>query len=153
MNETAARAMAIVRELCAVFEGVFLRPYLCPAAIPTIGVGSTFYADGRKVTLKDPAITRDEAFALLDNTLAAVYLPAALKLCPPCALDAKLWAALADFCYNLGCARLAGSTLRKRVNAGQWAAARAELAKWTKGGGRILPGLVKRRAAEAALLP
>ncbi|MBM9614727.1 lysozyme [Desulfobulbus rhabdoformis] len=60
--------------------------------------------------------------------------------------------AIADFAYNLGATRLAGSTLRRKINAGDFEGARAELKKWVCGGGRILPGLVLRREAEAAAL-
>lgn len=148
-----AKALAIVRALCVRFEGMRLRPYLCPAAIPTIGVGSTYYEDGRKVALTDPAISEERAYALLDNTLARVYLPAARKLCPVCVNYPELWAALADFAYNLGVARLAGSTLRRKINARDWAGARAELLKWVRGGGKVLPGLVRRREEDARLLP
>lgn len=60
--------------------------------------------------------------------------------------------AIADFCFNLGVGRYKASTLRRRVDAGDWAGARAELGKWVWGGGRRLPGLVLRRQAEARLL-
>jgi lysozyme len=130
-----------------------LHVYLCPAGIPTIGVGSTAYEDGSKVRIGDPPISVDRAYALLDATLTQTYMPAARKLCPPCKSDASMQATLSDFAYNLGCTRLAGSTLRRKINAGDMAAARIELARWVRGGGRKLPGLIVRRAAEAALLP
>ena len=59
--------------------------------------------------------------------------------------------ALVDFTFNVGAAHLAGSTLLRRLNAGDLAAADAEFAQWTLAAGKRLPGLVKRRAAEAAL--
>lgn len=150
--EIVAKVLSIVRALCAKFEGIRLRPYLCPALVPTIGIGATFYADGRKVTLQDPAITEDEAYQLLDNQLARVYLPAVRKLCPRVVTDAGLWAALADFAFNLGVTRLAGSTLLRKANAGDMAAVKVEFLKWVRGGGRVLPGLVLRRQADAALI-
>jgi lysozyme len=61
-------------------------------------------------------------------------------------------AALADFAYNLGVTRLAGSTLLKKINAGDRQAAKLEIEKWVWGGGRVLPGLIARRKAEAELL-
>lgn len=73
-----------------------------------------------------------------------------LSACPT--LSGAALCAIADFSYNLGLGALRGSTLRKRINTGDMDAARSELAKWVRGGGRILPGLVIRRAAEAALL-
>lgn len=61
-------------------------------------------------------------------------------------------AAITSFLFNLGAPRYRASTLRRRVDAEDWPEACAELLKWTRGGGRILPGLVKRRSAEAELL-
>lgn len=58
--------------------------------------------------------------------------------------------ALVDFTFNLGVSSLAKSTLLAKLNAGDYAGADAEFAKWVRGGGRVLPGLVKRRALEAA---
>lgn len=60
--------------------------------------------------------------------------------------------AIVDFAYNLGVGRLQTSTLRKRINAGDWEGAKAQLMLWVRGGGRVLPGLVARRKAEAELL-
>jgi lysozyme len=71
-------------------------------------------------------------------------------LCP--GLRGERLAAIADFAYNLGLGRLKASTLRRRLNAGDYAGARQELRKWVRGGGRVLPGLVLRREAEAALV-
>jgi lysozyme len=59
---------------------------------------------------------------------------------------------MTDFAYNLGVARYRASTLRKRVDAGDWEDAKEQLMLWVRGGGKVLPGLVKRRKAEAALL-
>ncbi len=148
----AAQALAIVVALCIRWEGLRRKPYLCPAGVPTIGVGSTAYADGKRVTLQDPPISEDHAVNLLRLTLCRVYMPATRRYCPPTVLDAKLQAAISDFTYNLGVTRLKGSTLRRKVNAGDMAGARAGLMKWVYGGGKVLPGLVKRRAAEAALI-
>lgn len=146
------RALGIVRGMCLVFEGVFLKPYLCPANVPTIGIGSTAYEDGRKVTLADAPISRERAVSLCDATLISTYMPAVEKLCAPARSNALTLAALTDFAYNLGCTRLAGSTLRRKVNVGDIAGAKVELLKWVRGGGRVLPGLAKRRKAEAALI-
>ena len=146
-----AEALQLVTDLCVRFEGVVLRPYLCPAGVPTIGVGSTRYADGRAVLLSDPPISRDEALQLLATTLRRQYLPAALTLCSGADTPGRL-AALVDFAYNCGVGNLKASTLRKRVNAGDWEAVPGELCKWVRGGGRVLPGLVRRRQAEAAMI-
>ena len=151
MDWFLALATQACASLCRRFEGLYLTPYLCPAGVPTVGFGATFYEDGRRVTLKDPAITREQAEALLLWHITNIYLPAVLKLCPSVG-DPNQLAALIDFTFNLGAGNLKTSTLRKRVNAARWDAARTELAKWVRGGGKILRGLVRRRAAEAALM-
>ena len=143
-------SVEIASSLCRQFEGLRLSPYLCPAGVPTIGYGSTMYADGRRVTQLDRAITKDEAEAILTADLAK-RLPQVQKLCPGADTPGRL-GALLDFAYNCGVGALEGSTLRKRVNAGQWDQVPAELRKWVRGGGKVLPGLVKRREAEIAAM-
>lgn len=145
--------LEIVKRLCILFEGVYLKPYLCPAGVPTIGIGSTRYENGVRVSLTDAPITRERAEALLMWELKQECLPRVLKLCQGLpAWGPGAVAAIIDFAYNLGSGNLAASTLRKRILAGDRDAAKVELMKWVKGGGRVLPGLVKRRAAEASLL-
>jgi lysozyme len=138
--------------LCKQFEGFKSKPYLCPAGVPTIGYGSTYYADGRKVALSDPAMSEPDAAALLRAELAHTYLPGVLRNCPILATDERRCNAIVDFCYNLGIGRLQTSTLKRKINAQDWDAAQEQLMLWTKGGGRVLPGLEKRRKAECALL-
>lgn len=144
-------ALQLAAALCRRFEGLRLRPYLCPAGVPTIGYGSTRYMDGATVQLTDPAITADEADTLLLHDLRTVRLPAVQALCPG-AETPERQAALLDWAYNLGTGALRASTLRRRVNAGQWDQVPAEIRRWVRGGGRVLPGLVARREAEVALL-
>jgi len=146
MDEVAV-TLALIRR----FEGLFLTPYLCPAGVPTIGYGATYYEDGTHVTLHDAAITREQAEALLGWHVACVYLPAVIRLCPGLDNPDRL-AALIDFTFNLGTGNLKASTLRRRVNEQDWAGAQVEIRKWNKAGGRVLRGLVVRREAEAALL-
>lgn len=145
-------AVQVAAALCRRFEGLYLKPYLCPAGVPTIGYGATYYEDGRRVTLSDAPITRAQAEALLLWMVQTVYLPAVLRLCPSVDNPQRL-AVLIDFTFNLGAARLKGSTLRKRVNAGQWDRVPLELRKWTRAAGRVLRGLVLRREAEIGVLP
>lgn len=137
-------APAALYELIRRFEGLRLHAYLCPAGVWTCGYGST-----------GPDVTAATEWTLPQATErmradAQRFAAGTLRLCPGLAGDRL--AAIADFAYNLGLARLAGSTLRHRVNAGDWPGAAAELAKWVRGGGRVLPGLVLRRQAEIALL-
>lgn len=144
-------AVELTASLARRFEGLFLNPYMCPAGVPTIGYGATYYEDGTRVTLKDPAITKDRAESLLAWMLRTQYMPKVLTLCPGAGTPEQL-AALTDFAFNLGAGALRSSTLRKRVNAGQWDAVPGELMKWNKAGGRVLSGLTKRRQAEASLI-
>lgn len=144
-------ALDVALGLCREFEGFYSRPYLCPAGVPTIGYGTTYYQDGRRVTLADAPISKTDAEALLRAQLQTVYLPQVMRLCPQIDSEGRLGAIL-DFTYNLGASNLRVSTLRKRINAGDWEAVPTELAKWTRGGGKVLAGLVRRRAAESALI-
>lgn len=151
--------------LCKAFEGLhrvgkdgMVYPYVCPAAVPTIGYGSTYYEDGRRVTMDDPPITVRRAEELLLWELRKVSAPAVARLCPELYAQAAAtdqWAAfnaIVDFTFNLGSGRLQSSTLRRKIRSADWTGAKEQLALWVRGGGRVLPGLVRRRAAEAALL-
>jgi lysozyme len=144
--------LAIATQLCREFEGFRARPYLCPAGVATIGYGTTYYPDGRAVTLSAPPVTKAEAEALLAAQLRREFLPAVLRLCPSLAAYPAALNAIVDFAYNLGAGRLQTSTLRRRINQGDWEGAKEQLMRWTRGGGKVLPGLVRRRQAEAALL-
>lgn len=145
-------------ELCRRFEGFRPRPYLCPAGVPTIGYGSTYYPGGRRVTLADPPINEAEARILLVRELMHTYAPGVLRLCPgllPLAVLNDDWGkfcAVVDFCYNLGVGRLQTSTLRRKINEQDWAGAKEQLMLWVRGGGKVLPGLVRRRQAECLFL-
>lgn len=144
-------AVQIAAALARQFEGLRLSPYLCPAGVATVGFGSTFYEDGTRVQLTDPPITRERADALLLYMVRKVYLPAVMRLCPHVDSPGRL-AALIDFTFNLGQGNLKASTLRKRVNAGDWERVPAELRKWVRGGGKVLKGLAIRREAEVGLV-
>ena len=144
--------LELATALCKRFEGFSSVVYICPAGIPTIGFGSTYYANGVKVTLNDPPTTQEEAHVLLMHELEHTYLPSVLRQCPILATDERKCNALISFTYNLGCGRLQTSTLKRKINAQDWEGAKEQLMLWTKGGGKVLPGLLKRRQAECALL-
>lgn len=143
--------VAIAAELARRFEGLYLKPYICPAGVPTIGYGATYYMDGTRVTLKDPPLTKAQAEALLLWMVKSYYLPIVLKLCPN-VREAKRLAMLIDFAFNLGGGRLQSSTLRKKVNADDWDAVPAEILKWDKANGKVLAGLTKRCVARVQLI-
>lgn len=148
----------LARELCKRFEGFSAKPYLCPAGVWTIGYGSTYYQSGDRVTQNDPEITREYAEQLLMHELVHTYAPGAIRACPvllTLAVKDRDWGklnAIVDFCYNLGVGRLQTSTLRRKINAQEWEAAKEQLMLWTRGGGKVLRGLVIRRQAECALI-
>lgn len=124
-------------------EGLRLEAYLCPAGVWTIGYGHT---KGAKPGM---TITRQRAEALLkedlltaENTVNRLYLK----------LNQNQFDALVSFVFNVGSGNFLRSTLLKKIqaNANDPAIA-AEFNKWNRGGGRVLPGLVKRRQQEAEL--
>lgn len=145
-------AVEVAAALCRPFEGLRLQPYICPAGYPTIGYGTVWKPDGSKVTMEHPPISKETAEAWLVHELRHNYLAGVLKSSPGLLTRPRALGAMTDFAYNLGVARYRASTLRKRVDDGDWEDAKAQLMLWTRGAGRVLPGLVRRRAAEAALL-
>ena len=138
-------------DLIKSFEGFYSKPYLCPAGIPTIGYGTTWYENGKKVTLHDMPISKERANDLLMYEINKACIPAILRLCPTLIGHQNKFCAIISFTYNLGSGRLKASTLRRRINAEDWDAAANELLKWNKAGGKVLRGLDLRRKAEAAL--
>ena len=145
-------ALDVAFSLCKEFEGLRLRPYKCPAGIPTIGIGATVYEDGTKVTLNDPPITEARAVELTKNLLKSSYLQPVARLSPNLTSHPSAWGAVGSFAYNLGVQAYAKSKLRDLVEDEDWVAAKVEIKRWTRANGVVLPGLVKRRAAEAAYL-
>lgn len=127
-------------------EGLALKVYRCPAGYPTIGYGHVV------PSMDTPPITADIAEAMLKLDMQKA-LNQALALCPSLILESdNKQAAIADFVFNLGAGRLKSSTLRKKINERDWLAASMELTRWVHGGGKRLPGLVARRAAEIELI-
>jgi len=144
--------LELAAELCRRYEGYRAKPYLCPAGVPTIGYGSTYYADKRKVTLEDPPMEEGAARALLMVELEHTYLPGVLRNCPVLATNESRCNAIVDYAYNLGVGRLQTSTLKRKINAQDWDGVQEQLMLWTKGGDKVLPGLVARRKAECLLV-
>jgi lysozyme len=140
-------AADVTEALCKRWEGLRLKPYLCPAGVATIGYGTTVYPNGVRVTLLDPPVTAEHAKRLLRWDIEHRRLPAILRLCPGIDRAGRL-GAIGDFAYNLGDGRLKTSTLRKKINAGLWEDVPAELRKWTLAAGKRLRGLVLRREDE-----
>lgn len=152
MSGPISEAVNIAATLCRPFEGLRLKPYICPAGYPTIGYGTVWKPDGTKVTMEHPEIAKETADDWLMSELQTNYLAGVLKVSPGLIAYPSALGAMADFAYNLGVARYRGSTLRRKVDERDWGGAKEQLALWVRGGGKVLPGLVKRRAAEAKLL-
>lgn len=126
------------------FEGEKLKAYLCPANVPTIGVGSTYYEDGSKVKIGD-IITAERSTNLLKNTVRIFELIVNRNLTRT--VTQNQFDALVSFCFNCG----SSETLFKLVNENS-----PLLGEWWKnhyitGGGVKLKGLIIRRAAEYEL--
>ena len=132
------------------FEGLELKPYKCPAGIPTIGYGNTYYPSGSKVKLTDPAITKEKAEELLKFLLGS-YEKDVDSFCRD-DINQNQFDALVSFAYNCGPRSLKSSTLLKKVNTNPKDVTIAdEFMMWNKAGGHVLVGLTKRRQAEADL--
>lgn len=135
-------------ELVKEFEGLRLKAYKCPAAVWTVGFGHTSAA-GAPVVTSNLVITKAEAEEILKRDL--VQYEDGVRGLVQIGITQGQFDALVSFAYNAGVSALAKSTLLKRVNAGRFDEGPAEFMKWTKGGGRELPGLVRRRRAEVKL--
>jgi lysozyme len=131
-------------ELLKTFEGCKLKTYLCPAGIPTIGYGHT----GPDVT-EGLVITKRQAESLLKKDLAkfekGVGELLKVKVSP------NQFSALVVFAYNVGLGALAGSTLLKKLNAGDIIGAGNEFLRWNKVNKQEVQGLTNRRNAERDL--
>jgi lysozyme len=136
-------------ELIKSFEGFSSTPYLCPADVPTIGYGNTRRIDGSSVTMDDESISEEDGEALLAHELLSFERSVGKLITAE--LTQGMFDALVSFTYNLGSGNLQASTLRMKLNRGDYEDAAGEFPKWRKAGGRVLAGLVRRRAAEQAL--
>ena len=146
------QAIEIAATLCKHFEGFSSTVYICPAGYPTQGYGTVYKPDGTKVKVGDPPISRKTAEQWLMTELKANYMRGVLKASPGLIAHQKALGAISDFAYNLGVPRYRASTLRRKINDEDWQGAIEELSKWVRGGGRVLPGLVRRRSAESVYL-
>jgi lysozyme len=137
--KTSPRAIALLKE----HEGLRLTAYLCPANVWTIGWGHT-----RRV-YPGQRITEEEAEAMLAADLIEAERCVRMNVSVP--LNQNQFDALVSFVFNLGCPALRRSTLLRHLNAGDHDKASQQFPRWVHGGGRKLPGLVRRRAAEKNL--
>jgi lysozyme len=152
------------------FEGFRDKPYLCPAHIWTIGYGHVLYqeqirlpvvrVEGKNIPMirkemplriEDFRIwSKDEIDALFRKDVET-FERGVLRLVPGVVGRQGSFDALVSFAFNAGLGNLQRSTIRMKANRGDWEGAAEAFMAWTKGGGKVLPGLVKRRQAEIAL--
>ena len=131
------------------FEGWSATPYMCPAAHPTIAWGAIWGRDGKRVTMSHPAVTKEQGTDLLKRDLN-ICERSVIQLINT-ELSDEQYAALVSFCFNLGSGSLECSTLRKKLNRGDYDGAAREFGRWVFAGGKRLRGLVLRRRAEMEL--
>ena len=141
-------------------EGVRFKPYRCPARLFTIGVGHVLYSDQGRLPLdqRDAFQLKTEdnrtfSKAEVDGLLSAdlIRFETGVARLFPLVLTPGQNDALVSFSFNLGLGGVQRSTLRQKVLRGEIEEAADEFLKFTRGGGKILPGLVKRRNDERAL--
>ena len=129
------------------FEGFRPALYICPAGWPTIGYGHVVRESERDRFLA--GIDEKAAEELLRCDVEAAE-KAVLRLIHVPLSDGQ-FSSLVSFAFNLGAGALQRSTLRRKINRGEHESVPAEFRRWVWAGGRKLPGLIRRRAAEAAL--
>lgn len=151
------------------FEGCRLRPYLCPASLWTVGYGHVLYQDQirlpnerkngyagilRKEYALSPGDSRDWPKAEVDSLFESdlqYFERGVLRMSPNLASSQSRFDAVVSFAYNAGLGNYQRSTIRMKNDRGDYEGAAKAFMMWTKGGGKVLPGLVKRRVAESSL--
>jgi GH24 family phage-related lysozyme (muramidase) len=131
-------------DLIKSFEGLRLKAYRCPAGVPTIGYGAT--GPGVRIGM---TWTEDEAHARLVADVARFEQAVAKALTVPA--NENQFAAMVSLAFNIGTGGFARSSVLRRHNARDFTGAADAFLLWNKGGGRVLPGLVRRRKAERDL--
>ncbi len=142
-------------------EGVRKIPYRCPALLWTIGVGHVIDSTHANVPFHERknlpipegwnrVISMGEVDSILAEDLRR-FERGVLRLCPAASGRQGVFDSLVSFAFNVGLGNLQRSSLRMKTNRGEFDEAADEFLKWTKAGGRVLPGLVKRRMDERAL--
>lgn len=130
------------------FEGCYLTAYKCPANKWTIGYGHTGQVDGQNIS-SGLIITQEKADELLKYDMA--IFEKAVTESVTVNITQSQFDALVSFSFNCGAGALKKSTLLKKLNSGDYVGAANEFHRWNKANGKVLKGLVKRRAAEAYL--
>lgn len=143
--KTSDKGLQLIKQ----FEGFRAKPYKCPAGVPTIGYGATYYPDGRRVTMADKPVSEADATTLLRAMLSSYEAGVDRYVQVP--LTQSQFDALVSFAYNVGLSSLKNSTLLRLLNDKNYAGAASQFTRWNKAGGKVLLGLTKRREAERLL--
>jgi lysozyme len=151
------------------YEGCRNKPYLCPAHIWTIGYGHVLYQEQIRLPMvakegytgiirkqyqlkqEDNRVWSKEEIEKLFADDVNSFERGVLRLAPTLDGNQGAFDACVSFAFNAGLGNFQRSTIRMKINRGEWEAAAEAFMQWTKGGGRELPGLVKRRKAEIKL--
>jgi lysozyme len=137
-------------KLITEFEGFSAKPYLCSAKIPTIGYGNTYYPNGKRVTLLDKPVTKDEAFEMFKLIADRFCLAVEKQLKKD--VNQNQINALTSLTYNIGIAAFMNSTLLKKVNKDPNDTLIAlEFKKWNKVNKKEVLGLTRRRLYESII--
>lgn len=141
--KTSKEGMKLIEQ----FEGMRTKAYLCSAKVPTIGIGSTLYEDGKKVKIGD-TITLERAYSLFSITLKKYEDSVSNNV--KSVLNQNQYDALVSLCYNIGPGNFKSSTVLKLVNKNPNDPAITEaFSRWNKAAGVVVKGLVTRRTKEA----
>lgn len=147
--------MALLNE----FEGFRSKPYLDSVGKPTIGWGTTYYPDGREVTMNDKPVTRTEAARIKQAVLNQDFSPAVNMMFADeierGGITQNMFDALISLVYNIGVMGLKGSSIYRNIKVGNYPAAANSFLLYNKGriNGRLeyIEGLAIRRGKERAL--
>lgn len=129
------------------FEGFSAKPYLDSAGIPTIGYGNTYYPGGKKVTMKDPSISKEKGTELFSSVLPVYEKIVNSKI--KVNLTQNQFDALVSHTYNTGGSDTLFSLINKKANPEvikNWF-----ISRYITAGGKVLNGLIRRRKAESDL--
>ena len=147
------RREAELEALCKVlmeFEGLRLKPYLCSGGKWTIGYGATYTLGNRPVTAKTKPMTETAAYRLLQRDAAKRYDRIVKALRPDATSGARI--AFSSLAFNMGAGRIIKSDAMEEYNNRRIHEAGVEFKEWRKAGGKIMPGLERRRKKEWALV-
>jgi len=140
-----AAALALSLAFTGAWEGTRYVAYLDTGGVPTICTGST-----RGVKMGDRA-TKAECDAMFTADLIRHETGMLSCMKNPQALSDKTYVAMLDWAYNVGIGAACKSTLMRKLNAGDIVGACNEMSRWIRDNGRIIKGLVNRRASSRAM--